>query len=40
MISNEKARDLKPGGLVWKATAGNTGIGIAVVGERPAATGP
>src|SRR3979490_3647770 len=31
ILEAEKRGDLKPGGLVLEATAGNTGIGLAVV---------
>ena len=31
ILEAEKRGDLKPGGLVVEATAGNTGIGLAVV---------
>jgi cysteine synthase A len=33
ILEAEKRGDLKPGGLVVEATAGNTGIGLAVVGS-------
>lgn len=39
ILEAEKRGDLKPGGLVVEATAGNTGIGLAVVAVR-AAAGP
>ena len=34
ILEAEKRGDLKPGGLVVEGTAGNTGIGLAVVAER------
>ena len=41
ILEAEKRGDLKPGGLVVESTAGNTGIGLAVVasarGYRPPA---
>src|SRR5258708_36555482 len=33
ILEAEKRGDLKPGGLVVESTAGNTGIGLAVVGN-------
>ena len=33
ILEAEKRGELKPGGLVVEATAGNTGIGLAVVGD-------
>src|ERR1700739_5186823 len=33
ILEAEKRGDLKPGGLVVESTAGNTGIGLAVVGS-------
>src|SRR5260370_22441515 len=35
ILEAEKRGDLKPGGLVVESTAGNTGIGLAVVGNAP-----
>src|SRR3990170_1676893 len=33
ILEAEKRGDIKPGGLVVEATAGNTGIGLALVGN-------
>src|SRR5260370_8744780 len=35
ILEAEKRGDLKPGGLVVESTAGNTGIGLAVVANAP-----